>query len=606
VIKFYKRFNYWCVEFGRILFRKYLALYHGFLYFLKKEFLMVLFKGSKRFLFLLILVGAVGVNLLGINSNVVIAEDKLEGEIPPLVVEVVNPYFTIERITLDDGTTLEKNIINGPPEPSSEFKEARVASIEPITTNSVIADFPSYDWVFGCSAVSGAMIAAYYDRNGYPNMYTGPTNGGVMPLTDTSWPSWYSPVPDAYDPYPSNPLVASKNGVDGRTTKGSIDDYWVSYGSSADDPFIGNWVEHDWSDAIGDFMKTSQSYYGNFDGSTNFYNWKSSSDPMTCSDMKSINIDHLDGTYGRKLFYEARGYSVSSCYNQYTDNEISGGFTLSDFIAEIDSGHPVLLNLEGHSIVGYGYSGSTIYIRDTWDSNPENTYTMPWGGCLPVSSESCLDLYAVSVVRLEPISVSPSPPIGISATDGSFTDRIRISWTASDGAESYKVFRHTINSTTGAKELISGHTASPYEDDSADPDVTYFYWVQACNSAGCSDYSLPDTGYAASALTAPSDPTGVDASDGIYMDKVRISWDQTEGAAYYEVHRTAVDSPPENSDQPLADDISITRYDDFSTEENVTYYYWVKACNSTGCSNFSDSDDGWREANNVYLPLILR
>jgi hypothetical protein len=56
----------------------------------------------------------------------------------------------------------------------------------------------------------------------------------------------------------------------------------------------------------------------------------------------------------------------------------------------------------------------------------------------------------------------------------------------------------------------------------------------------------------------------------------------------------------------LADDVSIIRYDDFSTEENITYYYWVKACNSAGCSDFSDFNDGWREANNVYLPLILR
>ena len=27
---------------------------------------------------------------------------------------------------------------------------------------------PAFKWVFGCSSVSGAMIAGYYDRNGYP------------------------------------------------------------------------------------------------------------------------------------------------------------------------------------------------------------------------------------------------------------------------------------------------------------------------------------------------------------------------------------------------------------------------------------------------------
>jgi hypothetical protein len=602
VINFYKRFNYWCVEFGRILFRKYFALYHGFLHFLKKEFLMVLFKGSKRFLFLLILVGAVGVNLLGISSNVVIAEDKLEGEIPPPVVEVVNPYFTIDRITLDDGTTLEKNIINGPPEPSPEFEETRVASIEPIITNSMIADFPSYNWVFGCSAVSGAMIAAYYDRNGYPNMYTGPTNGGVMPLSNasTTWGTWS----DGYKTYPENPLIASHIGLDGRTTKGSIDDYWVSYLSDADDPYItGGWPQHTWSDAIGDYMKTSRSFYSIPDGATIFFT--SGPSKLTCDTMESATyngeiVSNMDGTYGRKMFYEARGYSVGDCYNQPTDT-IGGGFTLSDYKAEIDAGHPVMLNLQGHTVVGYGYDGSTIFIRDTWSSNTSFTPYMQWEG-----TYDGMPLLSVSIVRLNPIPQPPAPPNYVLASDGAYNGKVVISWELSIDATYYKVFRSSDDIHTDEVVLTTSIPSSPYEDDSAVPDVTYFYWVQACNSAGCSDYSLPDTGYAASALTSPSDPTGVDASDGIYMDKVRISWDQTEGAAYYEVYRTAVDSPPENGDQPLADDVSITRYDDFSTEENVTYYYWVKACNSAGCSDFSDSDDGWREANNVYLPLILR
>ena len=308
-------------------------------------------------------------------------------------IEVISPYFSIEHISLSDGTQISGYIINGPPDPPAEYEAERAASILPLPTRGVIAGFPSYDWIFGCSAVSGAMIAAYYDNNGYPNMYTGPTNGGVMPITDTSWPTWTDVIPDTY---PNNPLVASHNGVDGRVTKGSIDDYWVSYGSPVNDPYIGNWTQHTWSDAIGDYMKTSQSAapYSNTDGSTSFYNFDSAVQ-LTCSIMEGFSIDHLDGTHGRKLFYEARGYTVSDCYNQNTDNHYAGGFSLADFQAEIDAGRPVLLNLEGHSIVGYGYVGSTIYIRDTWDSDPGHTYAMPWGG-----SYSGMVLKSVSVVNL--------------------------------------------------------------------------------------------------------------------------------------------------------------------------------------------------------------
>ena len=316
-------------------------------------------------------------------------------------IEVVSPYFSIEHRSLADGTQIDGYIINGPPEPPAEYEAERAASILPLPSRGIIASFPSYDWVFGCSAVSGAMIAGYYDNNGYPNMYSGQTNGGVMPLTDTSWATWS----DGFLTYPNNPLIASHNGVDGRVTRGSIDDYWVSYGSAANDPYItGVWTQHTWGNAIGDYMKTSQSAapYSNTDGSTSFYNWTTSPNKLTCADMVANSIAVDDGTYGRKLFYEARGYSVGECYNQKTDNN-AGGFTLANFQAEIDAGHPVLLNLEGHSIVGYGYSGTTVYVRDTWDNDPANTYSMTWGG-----SYSTMPLRSVSVVHLNPIVVYKS------------------------------------------------------------------------------------------------------------------------------------------------------------------------------------------------------
>ena len=312
-------------------------------------------------------------------------------------IEIINPYYSIEYLTTADGIPLSREIINGPSKPIPEYQAEREASMTTIAPEGTIANFPSFDWVFGCSAVSGAMIAAYYDRGLYPNMYTGPTSGGVMPITDTSWPTWS----DGYDTYPNNPLIASHNGIDGRTSKGSIDDYWIQYGSSTQDPYItGGWTQHSWGTAIGDYMKTSQSAYDNTDGSTTFYNWTYSPNKLTCVDMVTNDISQYDGTYGRKLFYEARGYTVTDCYNQKTDNN-GGGFTLANFKAEIDAGHPVLLNLAGHSIVGYGYNGSTIYIRDTWDSDPSQTYTMTWGG-----SYSGMSLRSVSVVHLSSITLS--------------------------------------------------------------------------------------------------------------------------------------------------------------------------------------------------------
>ena len=308
-------------------------------------------------------------------------------------VEVVNPYYAVEFSTLSNGTPISRGIINAPPVPPEGFSADRlIAASDPSRSAVILADFPSYNWVFGCSAVSGAMIASYYDRNGYSNMYAGPSNGGVIPISDTSWPTWS----DGDATYVNNPLVASHDGVDGRTTRGSIDDYWVQYDSAADDPYItSGWAEHPWGIAIGDYMKTSQSVHNNSDGSTSFYNYTSLNWKLSCSTMESQGIADEDGTYGRKLYYEDRGYTVSECYSQRTDNSIAGGYSLENFKAEIDAGHPVFLNLEGHSVVGYGYDGVTIYIRDTWDSNPNTLHTMTWG-----DSYAGMALQSVSIVHL--------------------------------------------------------------------------------------------------------------------------------------------------------------------------------------------------------------
>ncbi len=139
-------------------------------------------------------------------------------------------YYSVDTISLPNGKVLNKVGIIGPPvpPPGYEIERRSVSLPEPDSAAAInTLTVPAFKWVFGCSAVSGAMIAGYYDRSGFTNMYTGPTNGGLMPLDNSSWPTWS----DGYKTYPNCPLIASKNGIDGRATRGSIDDYWVEYGS---------------------------------------------------------------------------------------------------------------------------------------------------------------------------------------------------------------------------------------------------------------------------------------------------------------------------------------------------------------------------------------
>jgi hypothetical protein len=323
-------------------------------------------------------------------------------------------YFQTRTITQTGGPALQEYVINGPPTPPLGYQTAAVLPLQPEQTAGIkTLPVPTYSWVFGCSAVSAAMIAAHYDRTGYANIYTGPTNGSVMPMDNSGWPTWN----DGYESYPSNPLVATRSGLDGRVTLGSIDDYWVKYLGKYPDPYIGAWTEHAWGEAVGDYMKTSQSAYGNDDGATRFYNFLSG-DALTCSQMETLRdpgdpanrfISVLDGTYGRKLFYQNKGYTVTDCYNQKTDNN-GGGYTFARYKAEIDAGHPVLLNLSGHSIAGVGYDDSTntVYLHDTWDFS---LHAMPWG-----NRYQDMPMVSVSIVRLA--SELPLPFSKLSPEDG--------------------------------------------------------------------------------------------------------------------------------------------------------------------------------------------
>jgi YD repeat-containing protein len=340
-------------------------------------------------------------------------------------------YFTIDTQSFPNGVSIDRMTINSPPVPPLGFEIGRraVMDIKPDMAAGVnMLTVPAFNWVFGCSAVSGAMIAGYYDRNGWPNMYTGSTNGGVMPLNNGSWPNW---MDSSGSTYPNCPLIASHNGIDGRTGRGSIDDYWVQYNSAANDPYITNgWPQHAWSDAIGDYMKTSQSAYGNADGATSFWGYPYSASPLTCADMDGYGIS-ADGTQGRKQFYEARGYVVTDCYNQNTDNRVSGGFSFAQYRAEIDAGRPVMLNLEGHTVVGVGYDAASnlVYIHDTWDYN---NHTMAWGG-----SYAGMALISVSIVNLAGGGDATNPTVNITSptSSGAYTalgGSVTIAGTAAD------------------------------------------------------------------------------------------------------------------------------------------------------------------------------
>ena len=289
-----------------------------------------------------------------------------------------NPYV-VNRF-MQDGKWIDEVIVPGRPPEIYRAQAAIIPEPNVAAGTNTLPNVPAFDWSYGCSATSAAMMFGYYDNTGYPNIYTGPTNGGVIPMTNAVWGAGECP------------LSATHLGIDGRTIKGHVDDYWITYGSAAQDPFIGNWTEHTQGECTGDFMGTNQSSKSNSDGSTTFFFYTNGS-PLY--DYTGAEPGRRDGCHGMKLFFESRGYAVSSNYTQYilpygTNTQ---GFTFENYKQEIDAGRPVMIQVEGHSMLGYGYndSGTLVYLRDTWDYG---SHSMTWGGSY---SDPPMQHYAVTV-----------------------------------------------------------------------------------------------------------------------------------------------------------------------------------------------------------------
>jgi hypothetical protein len=104
-------------------------------------------------------------------------------------------------------------------------------------------------------------------------------------------------------------------------------------------------------------------------------------------------------------------------------------------------------------------------------------------------------------------------PASVAASNGTFTDRVRVTWAAVTGSTSYYVYRNVANDFSSAL-LLGSWTGTTADDFSAvigssskanggsgcNPAIgggntIYYYWVTALSSCGQSAPSAPDQGY---------------------------------------------------------------------------------------------------------------
>jgi len=192
-------------------------------------------------------------------------------------------------------------------------------------------------------------------------------------------------------------------------------------------------------------------------------------------------------------------------------------------------------------------------------------------------------------------------PPPISATEGTYTDKVRVTFTEDARATFYEVWRST---SAGGPYSKVGQTANYdeiYDDTTAVSGTLYYYKGKSCTAYGCSDLSFFwDYGMAS------SEPPAGQASDGEFW-YVYLEWEQMPGAHTYRVYRNTTPTPPDPADYYARDIYDICypstpcepqHWNDLGADPYTTYYYWVVSCLEPTCSALDEYDSGWR----IYRP----
>ncbi len=191
-----------------------------------------------------------------------------------------------------------------------------------------------------------------------------------------------------------------------------------------------------------------------------------------------------------------------------------------------------------------------------------------------------------------PVGAPPSPPVApVLATPANGATGIAtnptLTWNASTGATSYRL---QVSTDAGFATMVvdqSNITTASHAVSSLATNTTYYWHVNATNSAGTSAYSTawsfttvaPPPPPAVPVLAAPSD-----GATGIATNPT-LTWNASTGATSYRVQVST--SSAFTTTVVDQSNITTTSYAVSSLATNTIYYWHVNATNSGGTSAYS-------------------
>ncbi len=190
----------------------------------------------------------------------------------------------------------------------------------------------------------------------------------------------------------------------------------------------------------------------------------------------------------------------------------------------------------------------------------------------------------------------PLPPSNLEASDGFYTDIIRVTWnpSPSPGTLGYNVYRATTFDPNYAELIGDTDGICVYSDDNCEFGRRYYYWAAATNRLGHSKFSGLTSGW----RPMPA-PASISATVGTSTSGITVAWSSVPNADRYEIWRNT--SNASNTAEKVQNDWPATTYHDTEVTAGIRHYYWVKAKNNEFASAFSRSANGYRSEGPVDL-----
>ncbi|EIL97953.1 hypothetical protein RHOFW104T7_06615 [Rhodanobacter thiooxydans] len=220
-------------------------------------------------------------------------------------------------------------------------------------------------------------------------------------------------------------------------------------------------------------------------------------------------------------------------------------------------------------------SWGTVYTGAATSSTRTVTVSGSYTYQVQACNASGCSAYRASTAVAVTIPPATAPALSVPATNN--TGSYAVSWGGVSGATSYTL-QEQVNGGGWATMQASGATSW---NTSGKGSGTYGYQVQACNAGGCGPWSSTSSITVTVIPATPGTPS-TSVSGPSYKPVVSVSWGAVSGATSYQLEET----------HPQ-DGVSIV-YNGSATSWSQlifatgTVQFRVKACNSAGCSAFSN------------------